>query len=494
MRVNLLYKDRDFNWEREDSLLDKEIIEDLDLDILWEVASSRDKDIRDCFRKVVMESLYTKEEILYRQSILEEFIRDRLTFDELEEISTLVYEELKKVWFYISDQPTLLVHRSVSILKIVLKSLESLKRLASKNLVSTKSEGLREFWERLEESLTKEFLSEVRELIETSQFKQGIEMSANLGSSTGVGYSVRVPLRDRGRWIKKALKIKKGESFKIADRDDAAFRALLDLKQRGLVGTARTLAQSIDNILHFFTTLRRELEFYRGGLRIYDTLTSKIMDITFPSIIDRKNTLSFSHHYNICLSLSSDNRVTTNEIELEDKELILITGANQGGKTTYIRGLAISQLLMQCGMFVGAKSFSTNIATGIFTHFIREEDESMSSGKLDEELSRMSTLISNIKRGAKIYLNESFASTNEREGSNISFEVTRALLESGIQIFSVTHLYEYAYRCFSMKESGHAFLKATRLADGSRSYKIASGDPDRTGFGMDLYRGIFKED
>ena len=41
--------------------------------------------------------------------------------------------------------------------------------------------------------------------------------------------------------------------------------------------------------------------------------------------------------------------------------------------------------MMQCGMFVGAASFTANLCEGLYTHYKREEDTTMESGKFDEE-------------------------------------------------------------------------------------------------------------
>ena len=80
-------------------------------------------------------------------------------------------------------------------------------------------------------------------------------------------------------------------------------------------------------------------------------------------------------------------------MKAEDKDLVIITGANQGGKSTFLRSIGLAQLMMQCGMFVAAESFGSNICTCLFTHYKREEDPTMRSGKLDEELGRMSSIV-----------------------------------------------------------------------------------------------------
>ena len=62
--------------------------------------------------------------------------------------------------------------------------------------------------------------------------------------------------------------------------------------------------------------------------------------------------------------------------------------------------------MMQCGMFVPAKSFSANVCVALFSHFKREEDASMESGKLDEELGRMSEIVDDLAPFGIVLLNE----------------------------------------------------------------------------------------
>jgi DNA mismatch repair ATPase MutS len=137
--------------------------------------------------------------------------------------------------------------------------------------------------------------------------------------------------------------------------------------------------------------------------------------------------------------------VVDNDVDGNDKNLAVITGANQGGKSTFLRSVGLAQVMMQSGLFVGAEAFRANIARGVFTHYKREEDTSMTSGKFDEELSRMNALSDILHPHALILFNESFASTNEREGSEITRQIVTALLDSGLKVFFVTHLYPFAH-------------------------------------------------
>jgi DNA mismatch repair ATPase MutS len=147
--------------------------------------------------------------------------------------------------------------------------------------------------------------------------------------------------------------------------------------------------------------------------------------------------------------------------------------------------------MMQCGMFVPADSFCANICTGIFTHYKRKEDATMKSGKLDEELSRMNEIVDHITPDALMLFNESFAATNEREGSEIARQITSALVEGRIKVFFVTHQYEFAHGFYDKKMDNAIFLRAQRRTDGSRTFRVVEGEPLQTSYGEDLYRKVF---
>jgi ABC-type nitrate/sulfonate/bicarbonate transport system ATPase subunit len=95
--------------------------------------------------------------------------------------------------------------------------------------------------------------------------------------------------------------------------------------------------------------------------------------------------------------------------------------------------------------------------------------------------------------GALLLCNESFAATNEREGSDIAGEVIRAMVDRGATVVFVTHLYELARRLYERRGSEVLFLRAGREADGGRSFRLAEGEPLATGHGADLYRRTFPD-
>ena len=115
----------------------------------------------------------------------------------------------------------------------------------------------------------------------------------------------------------------------------------------------------------------------------------------------------------------------------------------------------------------------------------------MTSGKFDEELARMSGIADTLTPDSLLLFNESFAATNEREGSEIARQIVHALLETRVKIFFVTHLYEFAHAFWEDKLDGALFLRAERQVNGQRTFKLLPGEPLETSFGVDLYKEIF---
>jgi DNA mismatch repair ATPase MutS len=269
-------------------------------------------------------------------------------------------------------------------------------------------------------------------------------------------------------------------------------RALEELREKGINQVASVMAQSADHIDNFFKMLRIELAFYIGSLNLYEQLTQMGEAVTFPQPValnERRHT--FQGLYDVCLALTMKQKIVGNDGNADKKDLVIITGANQGGKSTFLRSIGLAQLMMQCGMFTPADSFCANICAGLFTHYKRKEDATMKSGKLDEELKRMSEIADQITPNSMVLFNESFAATNEREGSEIARQITRALLDGGIKVIYVTHLYDLAHSFYDKKMENAIFLRAERKAGGGRSYKLFKGEPLQTSYGEDLYHKVF---
>ena len=252
------------------------------------------------------------------------------------------------------------------------------------------------------------------------------------------------------------------------------------------------MAQSLDHIVSFLRVLRTELAFYIGCMNLHDALARKGIPLAFPEPRPAaERGLAFTRLHDAGLALSMAQETVGNDLNADGRESVIITGANNGGKSTWLRSLGVAQMLMQCGMCVPAAAYRASLASGLFTHYRRKEDVLMKSGKLDEELARMSAIVDLVKPGSILLFNESFSATNEREGSEIARMITAALLERNIRIIFVTHLFEFAHGLAAQGPERVLCLRAERLADGTRTFMIKEGQPLQTSFGEDLFREVF---
>jgi DNA mismatch repair ATPase MutS len=372
--------------------------------------------------------------------------------------------------------------------------LKKLKNIADIHADKFKSDGFAVFFAMLKKELDDEYFFSLQNHLRELEFRGGVLISAELGKGNkGINYILRKPQDKKQSWMERIFTKKPPVyAFYINDRDIGGLRALSELKDRGIHLVANALAQSTDHIISFFNMLRIELAFYVSCLNLHERLAQKGEPMSFPlPMALRERRHSFKGLYDACLALILEQRIVGNDVNADNKYLTIITGANQGGKSTLLRSIGLSQLMMQCGMFVSAESFCSNICDGIFTHYKREEDATMKSGKLDEELGRMSDIIDNITSNSIVLFNESFAATNEREGSEIARQIISALLEKRIKVFFVTHLYEFSHGFYDKKMGNVIFLRAERQTDGGRTFKIFEGEPLQTSYGEDLYSEIF---
>lgn len=476
------------------------LVQDLELNTLFEAMAQGDEFLYEVAVPAVLSSLDAPDIITYRQEILRDCLNHPDSVRQIYRIPIAFMERKRKhLWGTWSrhSSPGGILSSARGILEMSVDLLRELKRMADEHAEKFESPGFGRFFAMIQQELDDDYLAVVEEHLKALKFRRGVLISAQLGKGNeGANYVLRQPNPDDRLWLKRLFVPKLTTySFSLHPRDDHGARALGELRERGLNRVANAVAQSADHVESFFNALRLELAFYIGCLNLSVQLDQLGEPITFPHPAPaNERQHSFSGLYDITLALTMKQKVVSNQVNAGNKDLVIITGANQGGKSTFLRSIGLAQLMMQCGMFVPAESFSANVCRRLFTHYKREEDASMKSGKFDEELSRMSAIIDAISPDALILFNESFAATNEREGSEIARQIVSALLEQGIKVFFVTHLYEFASNFYDKKMENAMFLRAERQAGGRRTFKLIEREPLPTSYGPDLYQRVFGTD
>ncbi len=496
MKALLMFTDRDFLIAREPRAGEQDLIQDLELNTVWDAMALGDGVVRASAGSAMLSGLATPEQIRYRQAVLTDCLQQPTVVREIYALAVQAIEAERHVYrSFFSNRGEALLRRSMSVLEMFIGILKQLRRLTEDHAAAFSSQGFTRFFDTLRRELNDDYFDEIAQHLRQLRFRDGVLASAQLGEgSQGIGYVLRTPSQEnRGKFLFRRPAVKKpAYSLTVPPRDDGGAQALAALRDRALSLVANALGQSTDHILSFFAALRTELAFYVGCLNLHDQLIAKEEPECLPDPHPHgASVLTARALYDPCLSLRIPERVHGNDLDANGRPLIMITGANQGGKSTFLRSLGVAQMMMQAGMAVAAESFAGTISRGVFTHYKREEDATMTSGKLDEELARMSEITAAISTDCLLICNESFAATNEREGSEIAAEFIHAMTDTGNTVIFVTHLYELAHRFYQKQPGTTVFLRADRGAEGNLTFRIAVGEPLPTSYGEDLYRRTF---
>lgn len=496
MEVYLLYENQEADLYSALPWNEKDLINDLELKILFDNMASEDEFVFDVVRKTIFSGLKNDTAtMIYRQEILKDCLRNTTVIRALYDLIVEAINNREHSWYSVfSTYPSSILSGSIGMLGVYLGYLKRLRVIAGENIEKFKSPGFGRFFAMIQTELTDEYLDEIQQHLNTLKNSRGILINYQLGKgNNGIAPQLRKIKVHQKNWIQKLFPHKsKHYSFEINPRDEGGINALKQITDNGINSVANVLAQSNDHILQFFNMVRTELAFYKGCLNLYEQLKEINEPVCFPiPLSSSEREQSFSQLFDVCLALKMKTKIVGNDLDAHHKSLYIITGANQGGKSTFLRSIGIAQLMMQAGMFVPAQSFSVSICNGLYSHFKKEEDRSMKSGKFDEELRRMNDIVNHIKPDSLLLFNESFAATNDREGSEIARQIVSALVEKGFKVFFVTHLFEFALGFFNTEKERAVFLRAERKEDATRTFRLVEGEPLQTSYGIDVYNKIF---
>lgn len=245
-----------------------------------------------------MRSLVEPDAILYRQHILADCLEHSKIIRDMYSLAADALAREIKVWGWMSVRyPEGILHRSIEVLQLFLESLKRLRGIGLAQGDGFHSEGFRRFFAMIASELDDDYIGFVEDHLARLELRNGILMSAELGQGNrGINYILRKPSEVKLSWTERLqswLEQVTGRNvssyvYEIADRDEAGFRALSDLRNHGIAHVATALAQSTGHILSFFNLLRTELGFYIGCLNLRDYLERKGEPICFRNRCQRQ--------------------------------------------------------------------------------------------------------------------------------------------------------------------------------------------------------------
>ncbi|MBR5712491.1 MAG: hypothetical protein IKX54_02745 [Lachnospiraceae bacterium] len=502
MEINLLNRP---GWRQDEDIapFKDDICDDLVLEPILGIMARNDNYIYRQCKSVLLSPLTDRENIRHRQSALRDAVRNKKTIlslyatvaEVVTDISNFRTAQRKKG----NPLPAVRVLNAVEQLDLLANGMERLKTEIVNTYGHFTGMIFRDFYDDFLKEFSAEFVMLVHEkttLLKTIEQNGELRISAQLGRGLKTeGYIVNSisEYQTRRKYdIMESLfstRVKKNE-IRISYDDVALNRDCRDLESAGLLHVASTFDSFSQELMKLFQTLRAQLAFYYGCCNLHSHMKNMVFPVCFPEISAEPHAITGEQFYDLGNAVKTQRIPTANDIAGDDTLRYLITGTNHGGKTTFIRSAAIAQLMAQCGMFVPAKSMITQVFNGFYTHFVRNEDETMQSGKLEEELKRLSKIIDVMSPQSIIFMNESFATTSERDGALIAEEILRAFFDNNVTCFFVTHIYAYVKKAYDEHVPRTQFLQAERTVEGERTYHMLHGEPSVTGYGMELYDSI----
>lgn len=229
-----------------------------------------------------------------------------------------------------------------------------------------------------------------------------------------------------------------------------------------------------------FIRLHEEVTFYKAGMDLYLTLTRGGLWMSFPKVADHgDNYLSVKEAYNLHLGEimiygGMPSNLVANDLNLKKGEVMLITGANRGGKTTFTQMIGQLQVLALLGFPIPAREAEMSVCDRIASHFPVIEQAAVDYGRFGRACFEFKEVFGDLSHGSLMLMNESFSGTSHLESIEIASEVVKALVEKGITTVYNTHLHELYSET---KTFGHVRSCVVADTESPDVYKVTEGDP-----------------
>jgi DNA mismatch repair protein MutS len=145
----------------------------------------------------------------------------------------------------------------------------------------------------------------------------------------------------------------------------------------------------------------------------------------------------------------------------ETRQMLVITGPNMGGKSTYMRQAALIALLAHCGSFIPAKSARFGALDRIFTRIGASDDLAGGRSTFMLEMTEAANILHNATSQSLVLMDEVGRGTSTFDGLALALAIARYLLEKNCSYtLFATHYFELTQLAEEFREVANVHLRA----------------------------------
>ena len=475
---------------------------------------------------ILSEFCCDKEVIEYRLDVLEDFRSvPKLSSTVKKTVDIMLENDRKNVYKLSNPDSFSMLSEALEAYEAYISCMELLHEFYAENKPRLRSRGVIGMFEYFEEQLRDPHFAELKK--QTAELRamlkdriRSVTVAINLDEtlvpvSAGIlelskePYILKPSLLDRiiyhganfqsGKVIKSVRNKYTGLNTDGEPNLNTADKALFD----ELAAISDSYVQKLCDVLEEYQkitlkdmySISYQLDFYLGAIDMINLCESAGMKMCRPVISDGATVIKGlfdpiyfreARTYNMRAKEKDRKPVVLNDISFgEDADFYILTGANNGGKTTFVRAVGICFAMAQAGLYVPAESCTIRPADYIYTHFPKEEQTGINASRFTTEIKQFRTISETITDNSLLFMNESIQSTTPGECVDIAYEMVRIFTSIGVRGIFATHLPELAERIDELNQSGvrSKLESLTVLTDeqtGERKYKVVKGKPSRT--------------
>jgi DNA mismatch repair protein MutS len=475
------------------SSADTSFVKDLGLEALLESVPFYSADARTLARKVIAEMGSDMSTVQYRQDALQDLVSTESLLDSIQRIVKLLNEMVYSLGYF-NDEPNLT--KGIRLLRGYQDFINS-----PPDLSKAKSKALKEVESYLAAIRASDEFTGLCGFLDTVGSLGGVVFRVYLDGNgvpakmTAMELVQKDPQDKSGilAFFERLLRRRKFEEnlqgYSGPNEAGKVFQGFID---RQFVPIVRAYVDQIREVI----SLLEPLAFYAGFAEYFVNLKRQGFDICRPKLLpveERRMTAKNARNPLLARAKHDGQRVVPNDISHSaDQNMFVITGPNNGGKTTYVRTVGLVQLMSQKGLFVTAESAEVSFVDGMYTHFVTPDDITKGEGRYRNELLRVKEILETATPYSLVILDEPCGGTSYEEGCRQSLVVLDGIHKLGPATYYTTHMHPVAEAVDQGRYPAARNLSVECRYDGRKikyTYNVKAGASGRS-YGEEIARDI----